>query len=62
MISTRWGIKIKFIKLDSFVVQMEVSIPGTKGDVLVAAPKFTIDQLQEELSILENTKAERVEE
>jgi hypothetical protein len=56
MIETRFGTKIEFIKHDEFVVEMRVSVQGTKGDKIVASPKFTIDQLQEELSILQMGK------
>jgi len=53
MIETKTGIKVKFNKLDEWVIQMEVSIPHIKGDKIVASPKFTIEQLKDEIAILE---------
>ncbi len=51
MIETSTGSRIKFTKIDEWVIKMTVS----KRNKVVASPKFTIDQLREEITILEQT-------
>ncbi len=56
MIQTKDGTKIEFIKRDRWVVEMQISTSNSKGFRVVASPVFTIDQLQEELSILQQQR------
>lgn len=53
MIVTKSGLKIEFSRLDEWVVSMTVSVPHIKGDKIVAAPRFTVGQLKEELATVE---------
>lgn len=56
MLETRMGITVEFVRLDEWVFQMVVSIPHTKGQKIVASPKFTIQSFREELALLERAK------
>lgn len=54
MLVSRTGVRIEFKRLDEWIVQVIVSIPATKGDKVVASPKFTLGQIKGELAACEH--------